>query len=121
MDRVLRLAIGLFINAVIIIAIIYTHSEELAFQLIRLTVVGLGLFAVWSLLVAYRERHNNWTSKLFKIWACQLGWALAAVEGNIEFFYRHVRPSWAVFLVMFLLILTALGVFDPNKYTKDQP
>jgi O-antigen/teichoic acid export membrane protein len=113
-----RLAIGVFIDLILLLLIVYTHSQPLAFQLMRLVVIGLGLFAMWSLFVAYRERHHEWTTKLFKIWICQLGWAIAAVEGNIELFYRHSRPSWAIFLVMFLLILTALGVFDPSKYTK---
>jgi len=115
-----RVALALFVDLFLFLAILFTQSRPLAYQSIRLIVIGLGLFAMWSLFVAYRERHVSWTTKTFKIWFVQVGWAFVAVEGNVELFWRHVRPTWAIVLVVFLLILTALGVFDPNKYTKEQ-
>lgn len=76
---------------------------------------------MWSLLLARRERKHLWTPKMRDIWWCQILWCVAAVEGNIELFYRHAHPSVAVLLVGGILILTIKGVFNGDKYTIDQP
>jgi hypothetical protein len=46
-------------------------------------------------------------------------WTVAAAEGNIELWYRHARPSGAIFLVVFILLWTIKGVFNPDKLEKD--
>ena len=90
-------------------------------SLTRLLVILLGFIAMWSLWVARRERKHLWTKKLHDIWLVQFLWCLAAVEGNIELFYRHAQPSAAILLVVFILIWTIKGVFNGEKYTKNQP
>lgn len=89
-------------------------------QLLRLGVVLLSFAAMWSLLVARRDRRHLWTSKLHDIWLCLFLWCLAATEGNVELWYRHSRPSVAILLVVGILWLTIKGVFSGEKYTIDQ-
>src|SRR4051812_9877108 len=88
---------------------------------LRLCVIALALTAMWSLWVARRERKHLWTTKLADIWMVQMLWCVAAVEGNLEFWYKHTDPSWAVLLVVGILWLTVKGVFNGEKYTVDQP
>lgn len=90
-------------------------------QILRLATIVLAFVAMWSLWVARRERRHLWTSKLHDIWMVQFLWCVAAVEGNIELFYRHTRPSVAILLVVGILGLTIKGVFNGDKYTIDQP
>lgn len=90
-------------------------------QGLRLAIILLGFTAMWSLWVARRERKHLWTSKLRDIWLCLFLWCVAAVEANIELFYRHSRPSLAVLLVGGILILTIEAVFNKEKYTVNQP
>lgn len=90
-------------------------------QGLRLYTVLLAFVAMWSLWVARRERRHLWTPKLHDIWLIQFLWCVAAVEGNIELYYRHARPSVAVLLVCAILALTTKGVFNGEKYTVDQP
>lgn len=90
-------------------------------QLLRLATIGLAFLAMWSLWVARRDRKHLWTSKLYDIWLVQFMWCVAAVEANIELFYRHTRPSAAILLVVGILWLTVQGVFGGDKYTVDQP
>lgn len=91
-------------------------------QGLRLALILLAFTAMWSLWVARRERRHLWTSKLRDIWTVQFLWCVAAVEGNIELFYRHSRPSVAILLVAGILCLTVKGVFFTDaKYTVNQP
>ena len=89
-------------------------------QGLRVAVILLAFVAMWSLWVARRERGHMWTAKMKDIWLCMFLWCLAAVEGNIELFYRHARPSVAILLVAGILLLTIKGVFNGKKYTIDQ-
>lgn len=89
-------------------------------QGLRIAVIITGFVAMWSLLVARSKRKQVWTPKLRDIWWCMFLWCIAAVEGNIELFYRHTRPSVAVLLVAGILMLTIKGVFNGDKYTTDQ-
>lgn len=95
--------------------VLYIYSG----QLLRLATILLAFVAMWSLWVARRERRHLWTSKLHDIWMVQFLWCVAAVEGNIELFYRHTRPSVAILLVVGILGLTIKGVFNGDKYTID--
>ena len=90
-------------------------------QIVRLLVIILGFVAMWSLWVAYRERRRIWTTKTRDIWLVQFLWCVAAVEGNLELYYRHVRPSGAIFLVIFILLWTIKGVFNGDRYTVNEP
>lgn len=90
-------------------------------QGLRLVIILLGFAAMWSLWKARAERKHLWTPKLRDIWLVQFLWCIAAVEGNIELFYRHAQPSVAVLLVGGILLLTIKGVFNGEKYTIDQP
>lgn len=90
-------------------------------QGLRLSTISLSFFAMWSLLVARRERKHMWTAKMHDIWLCMFLWCVAAVEANIELFYRHTHPSIAILLVVGILWLTVKGVFNGEKYTVDQP
>lgn len=90
-------------------------------QALRLAIIGTAFIAMWSLLVARRERKHLWTAKMHDIWLIQFLWCIAAVEGNSELFYRHARPSVAVLLVAGILCLTIKGVFNGDKYTINQP
>ena len=89
-------------------------------QGLRLATILLAFGAMWSLWVARRDRKHLWTAKLHDIWLVQFLWCVAAVEGNLELFYRHAQPSVAVLLVVGILWLTIKGVFNGNKYTVDQ-
>lgn len=89
-------------------------------QGLRLSTISLSFFAMWSLWVARRERRHRWTSKLHDIWLVQFLWCVAAVEANIELFYRHTQPTFAILLVDGILWLTVKGVFNGEKYTIDQ-
>ena len=89
-------------------------------QGLHIAMVLLALVAMWSLWVARRERKHMWTSKMRDIWLVQILWCVAAVEANVELFYRNTRPSAAVLLVVFILLLTVRGVFNGDKYTIDQ-
>lgn len=90
-------------------------------QGLRLYTIWLAFIAMWSLWVARRDRKHLWTSKLRDIWRIQFLWCIAAVEGNIELYYRHAHPSIAVLLVCAILGLTIKGVFNGDKYTINQP
>lgn len=89
-------------------------------QGLRLYTISLAFVAMWSLWVARRERKHLWTSKLHDIWLIQFLWCIAAVEGNVELYYRHSRPSVGILLVCGSLALTIKGVFNGEKYTVDQ-
>lgn len=89
-------------------------------QGLRLATILLAFGAMWSLWVARRDRKHLWTTKLHDIWLVQFLWCVAAVEGNLELFYRHAQPSVAVLLVVAILWLTIKGVFNGDKYTVDQ-
>lgn len=89
-------------------------------QGLRLYTISLAFVAMWSLWVARRERKHLWTPKLHDIWTIQFLWCIAAVEGNLELFYRHARPSVGILLVCGALALTIKGVFNGEKYTLDQ-
>jgi O-antigen/teichoic acid export membrane protein len=84
-------------------------------QGLRLATIILAFVAMWSLWVARRERKHLWTSKMHDIWAVQILWCFAAVEGNSELFYRHVRPTLAILLVDFILCLCIRGVFKGER------
>lgn len=88
---------------------------------LRLLVIALAFIAMWSLWDARRKRKYLWTPKMRDIWLVQIGWTFAAAEGNVELFYRHVRPSLAVGLVIFLLLWSIKTSRRPGKYTVDQP
>lgn len=90
-------------------------------QWLRLALIVLSFVAMWSLWTARRDRGHLWTSKLRDIWTVQMLWCVAAVEGNIELWYRHAQPSAAVLLVVGIMWLTVKGVFNGEKYTIDQP
>lgn len=87
---------------------------------LRVATIILAFVAMWSLWVARRDRKHLWTNKLHDIWLVQILWCVAAVEGNLELYYRHARPSLAVLLVDGILLLTIKGVFNGEKYTIDQ-
>ena len=88
-------------------------------QLFRLLVIFLSFLAMWSLWIVRRDRKHRWTSKTRDIWLVLFLWTVAAAEGNIELWYRHARPSGAIFLVVFVLLWTIKGVFNPDKLEKD--
>lgn len=90
-------------------------------QGLRVGVILLAFAAMWSLWKARAERKHLWTPKLRDIWLCQFLWCIAAAEGNIELFYRHIQPSYAILLVVGILCLTIKGVFNGDKYTINQP
>lgn len=111
-------AIFLFFIANVPFWILYLVNTHL----FRLAVILLAFVAMWSLWVARRERRHLWTPKLHDIWLCLFLWSVAAVEGNLELFYRHAgRPSLASLLVVAILWLTVKGVFNNEKYTINQP
>lgn len=112
-----RATFALFLLANLPFWLLYLFSP----QLLRLGAIGLAFYAMWSLWVARRERQHLWTSKLRDIWMVQFLWCVATVEGNIELYYRHTRPSLALLLVVGILCLTVKGVFNGGKYTIDQP
>lgn len=89
-------------------------------QALRVVTIALAFLAMWSLWVARRERRHLWTDKLHDIWLVQMLWCVAAVEGNLELFYRHATPSLAVLLVDGILLLTVKGVFNGDKYIINQ-
>lgn len=90
-------------------------------QGLRLYTILLAFVAMWSLWTARRDRKHLWTNKLRDIWLIQFLWCVAAVEGNVELYYRHSRPSVALLLVCGILALTIKGVFNGEKYTINQP
>lgn len=90
------------------------------YDIVRLTVISLGVVAMYRLWDARKRRSAKWTDKMRDIWRVQFGWSFAAVEGNVEFFYRHTQPSIAILLVVFLLVGTIKGTFG-EKYTIDEP
>lgn len=108
---------GLFFLANLPFWILYFVWE----QGLRLAVIVTAFVAMWSLWVARRDRKHLWTPKLHDIWLVQFLWCVAAVEGNLELFYRHSKPSVAILLVVGILCLTIRGVFNGDKYTIDQP
>jgi len=97
------------------------HDYTTFGQVFRLLTIFLSFLAMWSLWIARRDRKHLWTSKMHDIWLVQFLWCVAAAEGNIELWYRHARPSLAIFLVIFILFWTIKGVFNGDQYTKNQP
>jgi hypothetical protein len=89
-------------------------------DMLRVVVIFLAYVAMWSLWVARRERKHLWTPKTHDIWLVQFLWCLAAIEGNIELFYRHARPSVAILLVAGILMLTIKAVFNGTTYSKEE-
>ena len=89
-------------------------------DILRLTTIFLAFIAMWALWDARRKRRYLWTEKMRGIWLVQIGWTFAAAEANIELYYRHARPSVAIFLVIFLLVLSIKTALMSGKYTIDQ-
>lgn len=89
-------------------------------DMLRMAVILTAYVAMWSLWVARRERKHRWSPKTRDMWLVQFLWCLAAIEGNIELFYRHARPSLAILLVAGILMLTIKAVFNGTTYSIDE-
>jgi hypothetical protein len=110
-------------QSIMLFLVLFIPSLVLYFvsgQALRLYIILLAFGGMWSLWVARRDRKHLWTPKLHDIWLIQFLWCVAAVEGNLEFFYRHTKPTAAILLVAGILALTIKGVFNGEKYTIDQ-